>query len=379
ALTGLRTIAAGLVFFYHWFFTHAASLPFVVRAPFDVGYSGVPIFFALSGFLITLRYEADFRHGRVTYRSYIFKRIIRIFPLYLFVLIGFVFAFGRPENMMPTTGRETIILLTLTQALFPSTMLIGTTVGWTLTVEFIYYAIAPLLLKQLGPKLSFTHIGIYFFLYSTIGLLLGWLLSVIPNNNFDTLAGENFFYIMHYSIFGHLPDFLIGMVAASLYLKPESRPWFQQHTRWVIWGGLLIMYGSILLLAQNESPLGSPANRFLAFSIAGGVSILILGTSCDAAQNSLITRFLSLRVMVYLGVTSYALYLIQLTEPIQWLYWLLLGNYLSIENQIWRAVFLYLIAIPLSALLYEFIEKPAHRWLKNIGFLRNTVSAKTNS
>ncbi|MBN1315380.1 MAG: hypothetical protein JXA42_07930, partial [Anaerolineales bacterium] len=46
ALTGIRTIAAGMIFFYHWFFNEATSLPLLIRAPFNVGYVAVPIFFS---------------------------------------------------------------------------------------------------------------------------------------------------------------------------------------------------------------------------------------------------------------------------------------------------------------------------------------------
>jgi len=65
-LTGMRAIAATMIFFYHWFFDNARILPLIFRAPFDVGYVAVPMFFALSGFLITERYYEDFIHRRVS-------------------------------------------------------------------------------------------------------------------------------------------------------------------------------------------------------------------------------------------------------------------------------------------------------------------------
>src|SRR5215831_10676263 len=89
-LTGLRAIAAALVFFYHWFFTHAAAWPLWARAPFDVGYVGVPIFFALSGFLIAVRYTDALAEGRISFGRYCLNRFARIYPLYFFVLTAFV-------------------------------------------------------------------------------------------------------------------------------------------------------------------------------------------------------------------------------------------------------------------------------------------------
>ena len=81
ALAGLRAIAAGMIFFYHWFFSEAASLPLILRAPFDVGYVAVPILFALSGFLLTARYYRAFEQQRIAYGSYLVKRFVRIYPL----------------------------------------------------------------------------------------------------------------------------------------------------------------------------------------------------------------------------------------------------------------------------------------------------------
>ncbi|MBK8433294.1 MAG: hypothetical protein IPL28_19260 [Chloroflexi bacterium] len=43
------------------------------------------------------------------------------------------------------------------------------------------------------------------------------------------------------------------------------------------------------------------------------------------------------RALLYLGATSYALYLIQLTEPVQWFFWLFLGKEMGITHMLWRA------------------------------------------
>lgn len=105
AITGIRAVAAGMVFFYHWFFHYVETLPLLIRAPFEVGYVGVPIFFALSGFLIVVRYADDLATGRVGYGRYLWKRFARIYPLYLFILTFLVLAFGRPVQVVPTDFR----------------------------------------------------------------------------------------------------------------------------------------------------------------------------------------------------------------------------------------------------------------------------------
>ena len=366
ALTGMRAVAAGLVFFYHWFFTHASHLPLAVRGPFEIGYVGVPIFFALSGFLITLRYEAEVQTGLFDFWQYLYKRFVRIFPLYLFVLIFMVFAFGRPKNMMPDDLRQTVILLTMTQSIFPSARLIGTTVGWTLTIEFMYYIIAPLLMRQLNTLGRWRSIIGWTVFYSGLALFLGWLIALVPFAHWDTHLGEDIYQINHYSIFGHLPDFLVGMVAALLFMKRDELISVQSWSRPIIWLGLLGMYASMLVLAENPSDLGTPSNRFLAFLVALFAAVCFWGLSLDQNQQSFVTRILASRPLIFLGVTSYALYLVQLTEPIQWLYWVFLGNWLGIKNQVWRAISLLPLTIGISALLYYFVERPSHRLLSNL-------------
>jgi peptidoglycan/LPS O-acetylase OafA/YrhL len=90
ALTGLRWLAATLVFCFHF-------RPDPLDPPrtwggllAGVGWAGVTIFFALSGFLLTMLYFEQFRRGLAAaeVKSYLLKRVARIYPLY-FALLGF--------------------------------------------------------------------------------------------------------------------------------------------------------------------------------------------------------------------------------------------------------------------------------------------------
>jgi peptidoglycan/LPS O-acetylase OafA/YrhL len=362
ALAGLRAIAASMIFFYHWFFNEAASLPLILRAPFDVGYVAVPIFFALSGFLLTTRYYRSFAQQRVTYGSYLVKRFVRIYPLYFVVLTLFVMALDRPVQMVPRGTRAIVATYTLTQALFPSLLLLGTQVGWTLTLEALFYLVAPGIMRWVGRSTSLLAVVLRASALSLAAIALGLLLARLPfaESLPDTLIGAPDTYILHFTIFGHLADFLAGMVCGLIFLRHNAFPQLDHHAGKLIWLSAVGVFAFVIALDVSTAELGSPLNRTLAFGVALLSSTLILGLTCDRSRTHPITRTLGSRVMVYLGSISYPFFLIQLTEPCQWLYWILLG---PVENRILRAVLLYIISTPIAALLHTLIERPSQRWL----------------
>jgi peptidoglycan/LPS O-acetylase OafA/YrhL len=366
ALTGMRAIAAGMIFFYHWFFQEAKSLPLVLRAPFDVGYVAVPIFFALSGFLLTTRYYEAFERKRITFGAYLAKRLIRIYPLYFVVLTLFVMALDRPTQMVPRGVRAVAATYTLTQALFPSLLLLGTQVGWTLTLEAMFYLVAPGAMRWMGRNKSLSTVVLRACALGFVAIASGLLIARLPfaASLPDTLIGAPDTYILHYTIFGHLPDFLAGMVAGFLFLRRDACPRLSRYVGQLIWLGAVGTYALFIALDVSTAELGAPLSRTLAFGVALFSSGLILGLACDDSRTHPITRGLGSRAMVYLGSISYALFLIQLTEPCQWSYWVLLGQTLGVEHRILRAVLLYIVATFIAAILYQLVERPAQRWLR---------------
>lgn len=82
ALTGLRALAAWLIFFYHTNPLDQQGLPGRIIAEFHVG---VAVFFVLSGFLICLRYGSQLELSPQWLGNYVRHRFARIYPLYFFL------------------------------------------------------------------------------------------------------------------------------------------------------------------------------------------------------------------------------------------------------------------------------------------------------
>ena len=99
ALDGVRGLAFLLVFLNHWAIFSVpeggrSSLPSLVLETGQAGWSGVDLFFVLSGFLIT-GILLDTRDRPRFFSSFYLRRTLRIFPLY-YVFLFFLFVLLRP-------------------------------------------------------------------------------------------------------------------------------------------------------------------------------------------------------------------------------------------------------------------------------------------
>jgi peptidoglycan/LPS O-acetylase OafA/YrhL len=83
ALDGLRGIAILLVLAFHCRSVFSSSLeaPYLLLRGLDLGWSGVDLFFVLSGFLIT-GILLDSRDSPTYFKTFYLRRALRIFPLY---------------------------------------------------------------------------------------------------------------------------------------------------------------------------------------------------------------------------------------------------------------------------------------------------------
>ena len=138
-LEGVRALAAMAVVVTHVSFQTATGWAWAERLDY-----GVAVFFVLSGFLLWRR-----RHAHTT-GQYMLSRVARLAPLYLVCVVAVL---ALLPDASPLTLPQVITNLTGTQLYIADGLVPGLTQLWSLSVEFAFYAVLPLLVWLLD-KLS---------------------------------------------------------------------------------------------------------------------------------------------------------------------------------------------------------------------------------
>jgi peptidoglycan/LPS O-acetylase OafA/YrhL len=153
-MEGLRGLAILMVFICHFDVLIAQRLP--LQAPIGryldimgrVGEAGVDLFFVISGFLIYRMLLGK----KVSYITFVNRRIRRIYPAFLvtlaiFVILSIIFP---KASRLPARSSDVVSTLLLNVALLPGFVNIKpiVSVAWSLSYELYFYLAAPLLIRS---------------------------------------------------------------------------------------------------------------------------------------------------------------------------------------------------------------------------------------
>ena len=348
-LTMLRFLAAAWVLVFH--LQSRAPLPLGpwLTSFLANGALAMTLFFLLSGAVLTLGYR-NLRLNAPDLTAFYRSRIARIMPAFLTIQVLCLFWF--PPSLVggwPKWIYVNAFSLAGLQAWFLEMMPYGANAGtWSISVELFFYALFPVALpvmlharRQLGTARVIV--------YLTLGCgLLGLI---------DYVVGGNFFYYI--APYCRLPEFLFGIVVGLVLADPP-----RAGSR-----AALALTGAIVLAAlaavnpAYRSGLWIRANFFVVPAFAALIFALARFEQRYATRswNTGAGRF-----FVYLGESSYCLFLAQLV-PLLWFdspagkAWL--GQTLNPTGPapIWWLV-IGLTAIG-ALLLHELVEKPARRAL----------------
>ena len=352
ALTGLRAVAAYLIFFHHFRpdFVHEWARQLMGQL-----HVGVGLFFVLSGFVIASRYQGSVLLTRLWWRRYLWRRAARIYPVY-FILNGAALA-QTYWPILPGKRANSILLVLISQSLlrgFSSTLkFVGLPQGWTLTVEECFYLSAPLLLLAWQRWNSVGAVG-----FGVVTVSCGLLLTYICQD-YPALHGlfGSYHYLFNYTFFGRVLEFGMGVGLARWWAVRPAK--LAPRWPWRTFTGALLMIFVVSLLAKINSPIDWYAGFRYSSAIAlnnllfpAGVLLLLAGL---LAEYSWLRTVLATPLLQVLGRSSYFFYLFHLgLFSIWWQARFGPGVHIA-----WQ----FLATVVMSEAGYRLFEEPLRRWV----------------
>lgn len=333
-IQALRGIAALMVLFFHmaphWEIIPALA---IFTGVMKWGFSGVDIFFTLSGFVVYLSAKKSIPSGGFT--QFMKKRLLRIYlgywPVLLLIAVVTVYCY---EADLPST--EKIIFSTL--LLYPNIWDNWLAPAWSLTLEIYFYLWIAIIILVAAKSPVKTIVTV-------IALLAGWGLFWLLRDTEMVFEGQQ---PLRYLFTGLGIEFLAGALVAEMY---DRKHWLLSHGRWTMAGSILLMIVGVRIGMTSPYFDRVEVMRVATFGLAGcGALLLFL-----SLENS---KLRPPNWLVAIGDASYSLYLLHT-------FLLDASGRIRFENGIadGPALLAFLLALPvciilISLLWYRWVERP---------------------
>lgn len=326
-LDGLRALAILMVVGFH-----VAGLSW--------GWTGVQIFFVLSGFLITgiLRHS---RHDLHFWGPFYIKRVTRIAPP---LVIFFVIMTVTGGINWKTTGVGYLLFLANVIQAMPSTPMGAVGVTWSLAVEEHFYFLWPVAVRFLPRNILIA--------LAAGTALLSPLARALATPHLSTW--RPIYYWTPFQVDG----MALGSLLSLLFEDQKSRLWLQRNA----WAILVLPLLVLTVLARSFTSYRYSANSVLfngtAYSLvvlasAGILLVLVL------RPTSPVSRIFAVRPLVFVGTVSYGLYLFHL--PVMTAMQVLMQQH-GLTHPLRNVPIALAVALLFSWLSFRWYEQPLVRW-----------------
>lgn len=354
------------------------------------GFSGVTLFFVLSGFLLFLPYSQAllFQKSWPATKVYYMRRVLRILPVYFFAIFILVML-QNPYLIDPHNWAKLFPFLTMTMDFSNSQPIDGPL--WTLAVEFQYYLILPFIalsIYGLTRVVRVERAGQR--IWVVVGALLALIvLELVVRYCGDYLTGHphatfvvsravlNGIFAALYGEKGKfIEDFAVGMLIAVCYVfvmhAPNQATSLRVMQRLSPWfGGLSVLL--FVLCAMQSNPVTAsytgPIQRLFqiaswtmdfSFALSYGCCVMAVLFNRPGGWFRRIFAWTPLR---WLGLLTFSLYIWHV--PFITIIKGNLGSSLFLMNHVVAFCLCWVlvlgIAIPFSFAMYLMIEKPGMR------------------
>ncbi|MBK1894816.1 acyltransferase family protein [Chryseobacterium paridis] len=301
-LDHLRAAAIVLVLFYHY---RSFDHPEWVDEYGRFGWTGVDLFFVLSGFLISNQLFKEIKaRNTIDLKSFFIKRFFRIIPPYLFtVLLYFSVPFFRERESLAPLWK----FLTFTQNYGLDVINKGTfSHAWSLCIEEQFYLLLPFSLLLFIKTRGFRYLK-----YMILSLLIFciiircfiWYQLIVPSLNTDDFWKE-WYMNLYYPTYTRLDSLAVGVLVGYLF---QFSPKFKAFIN--TFGNLLFVSGIALLgfsfwvcneqVSKNASIFG-----FTWVAISYGLIVMSAISSSSVlsrSRSSVTSQLASLSYAIYLS------------------------------------------------------------------------------
>jgi peptidoglycan/LPS O-acetylase OafA/YrhL len=342
ALDGIRGLAIGLILWLHAMpsaFPRHPFLNWIVKMG-RFSWSGVDLFFVLSGFLIG-GILLDAVESPNYFKTFYIRRAYRILPLYgLLLLLGI--AVTRSFYWLP---QYLLMLQNFWMAFIGTFGISALSMTWSLAIEEQFYLTLPLMVRFTSRR----------------RLVVGLASVVFMAPLFRWLAYHVFAY---HGFKGHMvavyvltpcraDSLCLGVLAAVARRTPWVWAKLQQRQNYVYLAlALYAVAGIVILLGPS---VGFPYSPFgLGYSFVGGFYALLL---VSVLLNARLSRMFSWAPLRGLGIIAYGLYLFHCAfiDTFRWIASKLSTFPLGYSIAAPIAI---VVVIPLCALSWKHFEKP---------------------
>ena len=337
-IDGLRAIAVCSVILYH------SKINISNHYLFEGGFIGVDIFFVISGYLITFIILKELVSTNCfSFQNFFEKRIRRILPALLVVMLSsFPIAWillmpddfvDFSKSILYSIGYSSNIYFYYTDQQYGavSGLLKPFLHTWSLAIEEQFYILFPIILL-----IVFKYFKKYLIFFLITSFIISLTIADWTSRNYSSLS----FYFIHTRIWELLAGSILAYFEISRGFKNKNK--ILKFTMPSM--GFILIVCSILLFDKETF---HPSFHTL-FPIIG-VCLIIWFSDKD----ELITKILTSKLLVGIGLISYSLYL--------WHYPIFAFARISniAENNIIIKIFIGLVILILSIISYYFIEKPS--------------------
>jgi peptidoglycan/LPS O-acetylase OafA/YrhL len=331
ALTGLRFVAALSVVCLHYL-DPSLKTPSPIHWVLAIGNTGVSLFFVLSGFVLAYTY---LDRAPLNRRFFWVSRFARIYPVYLLALIlAVVLMRDRSEPAL-------LASVVMVQSWNPYWAVKINYPAWSLSVEALFYAVFPFIGFRVFRARSLLGAGLLLSV-AAVASPLAYIVAIhLGARPYSSILNG----ILSWNPIGHLPTFLLGVLAASALKRYRER-----HAALLS----LITAASLLAflpIAEHYEP--QLANGGFA---APGFAVMIYALAYSRGP---LVAMLSISPMVLLGEASYSIYILQ--APV----------YAGVTQMLpWRGPGLFLVYLPalliVSLVSLVTVERPLRSRLRRL-------------